>query len=408
MNGQALAGLRVIDFTWVGVGPLLTKYLADFGAEVLRIESRTHPDSFRFAPPFVADQPGLERSAQFLNLNTSKSHVTLNLNHPQGRELACRLIARADVVAENFTSHVMERWRLTYDDLRQIKPDVVMISLSMEGRTGPHRQALGFGTVLQAAAGLAYVTGWPDRPPSIPGVAYTDWTTPFFGLVALLAALDYRQRTGRGQHIDVSNLEVGINCLETAILDFTVNGRVQRRAGNDPMVGDLPAAAPHGVYRCQGVNRWCAITVETDQEWRRFCDVLGQPGWTHDSRFATMLRRVKHRDDLNVLIETWTCQRSAEDIMVRLQAAGIAAGVVQNAADLASDPQLIHRGQSVCLDHPEVGVQRYDAPAFHLRTSPAQLRPVPTLGQHNAYVFKELLGLSDAEYEALERQGVFE
>jgi benzylsuccinate CoA-transferase BbsF subunit len=408
MHGQALAGLRVIDFTWVGVGPLLTKYLADFGAEVIRIESRTHLDSFRFAPPFVGNTPGMERSAHFLNLNTSKSHVTLNLNHPQGRELAYRLIAQADVVAENFTSHVMAQWRMTYEDLRQVKPDLVMISLSMAGRTGPHREVLGFGTVLQAAAGIAYVTGWPDRSPTIPGVAYTDWTTPLFGLVALLAALDYRQRTGQGQYIDVSNLEVGVNCLETAILDYTVNGRIQTRAGNECMVGDLPAAAPHGVYRCQGVNRWCAITVGNDQEWQRFCGVLSHPRWTQDGRFTTVLARVKHRDALNTLVETWTIQHPAEDVMARLQEVGIAAGVVQNAADLACDPQLLHRGQSVYLDHPEVGVQRYDAPAFHLTASSAQLRPVAALGQHNPCVFKGLLGLSDAEYEALERDGVFE
>jgi benzylsuccinate CoA-transferase BbsF subunit len=408
MSEQALAGLRVIDFTWVGVGPLLTKYLADFGAQVIRIESRTHLDSFRFAPPFVEDTPGIERSGHFLNLNTGKSHVTLNLNHPQGRELACRLIAQADVVVESFTSRVMEKWRLTYADLQQIKPDLVMISLSMAGRTGPHRDVLGFGTVLQAAAGLAYVTGWPDRPPAIPGVAYTDWTTPFFGLVALLAALDYRQRTGQGQYIDVSNLEVGVNCLETAILDYTVNGRIQKRAGNERMVGDLPGAAPHGVYRCQGINRWCAITVGNDQQWRCFCAVLGHPRWTQDPWFASELRRVQHRDALNVLVEAWTSQYSAEEVMARLQAAGIAAGVVQNAADLESDPQLMHRGQSVYVDHPEVGVQRYDAPAFHLPASPAQLRPVPMLGQHNADVFKGLLGVSDAEYEALERDGVFE
>ena len=408
MHGQALAGLRVIDFTWVGVGPLLTKYLADFGAEVIRIESRTHLDSFRFAPPFVGNTPGIERSAHFLNLNTSKSHVTLNLSHPQGRELAYRLIAQADVVAENFTSHVMAQWRMTYEDLRVVKPDLVMISLSMAGRTGPHRDVLGFGTVLQAAAGLAYVTGWPDRSPAIPGVAYTDWTTPLFGLVALLAALDYRRRTGQGQYIDVSNLEVGVNCLETAILDYTVNGRIQTRAGNECMVGDLPAAAPHGVYRCQGVNRWCAITVGNDQEWQRFCGVLGHPRWTRDGRFGTVLRRVKHREVLNALVETWTSQHPAESIMARLQEIGIAAGVVQNAADLARDPQLLHRGQSVDLDHPEVGVQRYDAPAFHLSASAAQLGPVPTLGQHNTCVFKGLLGLSDAEYEAFERDGVFE
>lgn len=408
MTSQALAGLRVVDLTWVGVGPALTKYLADFGAEVIRIESRTHLDPFRYTPPFVEDEPGIERSGQFLNVNTSKYHVTLNLNLAAGRDLVRRLMARADVVAENFTSRVMQQWRLTYEDLRQVKPDLVMISLSMEGRTGSGRDVSGFGTVLQAAAGLCHLTGWPDRSPSIPGVAYTDWTTPLFGLVALLAALDYRRRTGRGQYIDVSNLEVGVNCLATAILDYTVNGREQRRAGNEWMVGELPGTAPHGVYRCRGENCWCAIAVFTDQEWQRFCGVLGEPVWTREARFTTALGRVKHRHELNALIEAWTVQRPAAEVMRQLQAAGIAAGVVQNAADLARDPQLAHRGHSIVLDHPEVGKQRYDGPSFRLTASPARLRPVPLLGQHNAYVFKELLGLSAEEYQALSAEGVFE
>jgi crotonobetainyl-CoA:carnitine CoA-transferase CaiB-like acyl-CoA transferase len=408
MAGQALAGLRVIDFTWVGAGPLLTKYLADFGAEVIRVESRTHLDPLRYAPPWVEDKPGLERSAQFLNLNTSKRHVTLNLSHTQGRTLARRLITQADVVAENFAAHVMEHWGLSYPELRLMKPDLLMISLSMAGRTGPHREVAGFGTVLQAAAGLSHLTGWPDRPPTVPGVAYTDWTTAFFGLVALLAALDYRRRTGRGQYIDVSQLQVGVQCLEAAMLDDIVNGRVQSRAGNECMVGDLPGAAPHGVYRCQGENRWCALAVLNDQEWQRFCEVLGRPPWTQKPQFATVLGRVKHRDELNRLVEDWTSRLPPAEVMHRLQAAGIAAGVVQNAADLASDPQLAHRGDGIVLDHPEVGAQRYDSPGFHLTASPAQLRPVPLLGQHNAAVFKGLLGLSEAEYAALEAEGVFE
>jgi benzylsuccinate CoA-transferase BbsF subunit len=408
MTGQALSGLRVVDFTWAGVGPLFTKYLADFGAEVIRVESRTHPDSFRSAPPFVEDRVGDERSGYFLNLNTSKLHVTLNLGQVRARELARRLIARADVVAENFSAHVMEDWQLTYDDLRQETPSLIMVSLSLQGRSGPQRHRRGFGTVLQAAAGLVHLTGWPDRPPSIPGVAYTDWTTPFFGLVALLAALDHRQRTGQGQYIDVSNLAAGVNCLDTAILDYTVNGRGQSRAGNEWMVGDMPAAAPHGVFRCQGTEHWCAVAVLNDQEWERFCVALGRPPWTRDPRFATALGRVRHRDELHTHVETWTTQHTAEDVMARLQAAGIAAGVVQNAADLAADAQLEHRGQAIFLDHPEVGVQRYDAPAFRLAASPAQLRPVPTMGQDNARVFKGLLGLTEAEYAALAHQGVFE
>ncbi|MBI3326931.1 MAG: CoA transferase [Nitrospinae bacterium] len=408
MRIQALEGLRVVDFTWVGVGPTVTKYLADFGAEVIRIESRTRLDPFRYAPPFVEDQSGIERSGQFLQVNTSKCHVTLNLNHPKARELARRLIAQADVVAENFSSRVMERWHLTYADLREVKPDLIMISLSMEGRTGPHRDALGFGTVLQAAAGLSYLTGWPDRSPSIPGVPYTDWTTPFFGLVALLAALEYRRRTGTGQYIDVSNLEAGVNCLETAILDYTVNGREQVRAGNELLRGDLPETAPHGVYRCLGEDRWCAIAVFTDREWARLCEVLGSPAWAREPRFATVLGRVRHRDALQGLLESWTSQLPAEEVMHRLQAGGIAAGIVQHAADVSSDPQLAHRSHWSVLDHPEVGPQRYDGPGFHLSTTPARPRPVPRLGQHNAYVFNGLLGLTDQEYAALEAEGIFE
>jgi benzylsuccinate CoA-transferase BbsF subunit len=252
------------------------------------------------------------------------------------------------------------------------------------------------------------LTGWPDRSPTVPGVAYTDWTTPFFGLVALLAALDYRRRTGRGQYIDVSNLHVGVQCLETAMLDCLVNGRVQNRAGNELMVGDLPGAAPHGVYRCQGDNRWCAVAVLHDREWQRFCEVLGHPAWTQAPPFATILGRVKHRDELNALVEAWTSQRPAEEVMHRLQAVGIAAGVVQNAADLAHDPQLAHRRETIFLQHPEAGVQPYHRPSFDLSRSPPQLSPPPLMGQHNADVFKGLLGLSEAEYGALEAEGVFE
>ena len=407
---QALAGLRVIDFTWVGVGPLLTKYLADFGAEVIRIESRTHLDSFRYAPPFVEGRPGIERSGQFLNLNTSKSHVTLNLDHPQGRELARRLIATADVVAENFTSHVMEQWGLTYEELRQVKPDLVMISLSMEGRTGPHRDARGFGTVLQAAAGLG-ASDRLARPAAVdprrrlhrlddavlraggaPGRAWT-----------IASAL------GRDNTSMSPTWRSGVNCLETAILDYTVNGRIQRRAGNEWMVGDLPGAAPHGVYRCQGVNRWCAIAVWNDQEWRRFCDVLGHPAWTQEARFATVLgpgetsRRVEcpgRNLDLAIsgrghhgpLTGGWHRRRRG----AKRRGPGVRPATRSTAASQSGSIT----PRSAC-----------SATTHRLFSSaPAQrsFGPVPMLGQHNACVFKGLLGLSEAEYEAFARDGVFE
>jgi benzylsuccinate CoA-transferase BbsF subunit len=201
---------------------------------------------------------------------------------------------------------------------------------------------------------------------------------------------------------------VGANCLETALLDCRVNGREQGRVGNEWMVGDLPGAAPHGVYRCLGENRWCAIAIFGDREWVRFREVLGSPAWAQAPPFSTLLGRIRHREALQACVEAWTAQRSPEEVMQRLQAVGLAAGVVQHAGDLSRDPQLAFRGQRVVVDHPEVGPQGYEAPGFRLMASPAEIRPVPLLGQDNGYVFQGLLGLSDAEYAALEADGVFE
>ena len=423
----SLQGLRVADFSWVGVGPLGTKHLADAGAEVIRIESTLRPDTLRRAGPFVGGVEGFERSAHYYNLNTSKLGLSLNLNHPRAQDLARRLVAVSDVVVESFTTRVMAKWRLTYEDLRQVKPDIIMLSASMEGRTGPHKDYLGYGTALQSTAGITWMLGWPDRGPLSPGTAYTDWVVPHYVAFAILAALEYHRRTGRGQWIDLSQLEAGIHALESAVLDYTVNGRSWSRAGNALMDGDRPRAVPHGVYRCKDESppppsaplhpssfiphpsdRWVAIAVLSDEDWQALAQAMGSPAWALDPALTTLRGRIAHQDLIETCLEEWTSERDAEEVMHALQRAGIAAGVVQNQRDIAADPQLQHRGHSHLVDHPDIGPQLYDGPSYRLSKSPSRLRPVPTIGQHNEYVVRELLGMGKDEYAACWEEGVFE
>ncbi|MDP2952320.1 MAG: CoA transferase [Chloroflexota bacterium] len=403
-KGKALEGIRIADFSWVAVGPITTKYFADHGAEVIRIESSTRPETLRRTPPYTDDIPNPNRAGYHANLNSSKYGVTLNLKHPKAIELAKKLVARSDIVTESFGPGVMARFGLGYEALASLKPDLIMMSLSMQGQTGPHAASLGYGNTLLHLVGLGHLTGWPDREPVGLGSAYTDFFAPHLACTILLATLDYRRRTGRGQYIDFSQYEASLHCLGPVLLDYTANGRQQVRQGNRH-----PAAAPHGAYRCRGDDRWCAIAIFSDQEWHSLCRVLGDPEWTRDPRFATLQARLRHQEELDQKIEEWTSQRTAEEVMETLQAAGVAAGVVQTAEDLHSDPQFQHRHHYCTLDHPEMGQRCYDSPSFRLSRTPTELCwAAPCLGQHNEVVFKDILGLSEEEYVALLLEGAFE
>ncbi len=405
---RPLTGVRVADFSWVGVGPLGTKHLADAGAEVIRIESTTRPDTLRRAGPFPDSVEGLERSAHYYNLNTSKLGLTLNLNRPKARDLARQIVAVSDVVVESFTTRVMTNWQLAYDDLRQTRPDVIMLSASMEGRTGPHKDYLGFGTALQSTAGITWMTGWPDRGPLSPGTAYTNWVVPHYVAFAVLTALEYHRRTGQGQWIDLSQLEAGIHALECALLDYDVNGRSWSRAGNALLEGDRPRAVPHGAYRCRGEDRWVTIAVLSDDDWQALVRAMGRPKWAIEPALGTLEGRIARAESVEQGLEQWTGSQEAEEVMHTLQRAGIAAGVVQNQRDVADDPQLRHRGHSHIVDHPDMGPQLYDGPSYRLSKSPSRLGPVPVFSQHNDYVMRELLGLTEDEYVACWEDGVFE
>jgi benzylsuccinate CoA-transferase BbsF subunit len=401
---SVLEGVRVLDFSWVGAGPIATKTLADFGAQVIKVESRKHLDLGRMSAPFKDNIPDPDRSAFFLHSNTSKLSITLNLQHPKGVEIAKKLARLADIVMENFAPGVIERMGLGYEQLREIKPDIIMASSSIYGQTGPKARFRGFGNSGAAVSGHYVLTGWPDRDPVSPGIAYADVVQPLFTVTALLAALDFRERTGKGQYIDTTQVETMIQFIAPAMLDYFANGHVQKRMGNRSSY-----ASPHGVFPCKGDDRWCAIAVFDEKEWEGLCRAMGDPAWTREARFASLSLRQEKEDELESLISQWTIQHEAEDLAALLQRAGVPAGVVQDASDLVDrDPQLRERQSFVRLEHPVIGECNHPAPPVRLSKTPAQIKTSPCLGEHNDYVYTKLLGIPDEEYVELLNAGIFE
>jgi benzylsuccinate CoA-transferase BbsF subunit len=399
-----LKGLRVIDFSWVGVGPRATRELAFYGAEVIRVESASRLDTFRFGGPLAPDNDGPDRSAYWANQNLDKMDITLNLSHEGAAEIVRRLVADADIVTESFAPGTMRRLGFDYDSLREIEPDVIMISMSMEGQGGPHEAYKGFGLVLQATAGITGLTSWPDRAPVGTGVAYTDWFATHLAVTSLLAALEHRDRTGEGQYIDLSQLEATIWGLDDAVLRYTATGELAEALGNRH-----PEAAPHGVFPCKGDDRWCAITVFTDDEWETLKGTIGKPRWADADGLSTVEGRKANEDDLEREISAWTAGQDAEDLATRLQERGVPAYPVNDSRGVQEDPQLAARGHFWEIEHPVIGPMTWDAPAYRLSGTPAYKRdPAPMLGQHNEYVYRELLGYSEEEFIELMVSGVLE
>ena len=398
MTNTVFEGIRVADFAWVGVGPLVSKYLADHGAEVIRIESSVRPEPLRRAPPFVNDEPGLDNSGYYADFNSSKKCVSLNLQHPDGVKIAKRIVEHCDIVTESFTPKAMRAWGMTYDDLRQVRPDLIMISMPMYGLTGPWSMWQGYGHVLQAAAGISHLTAYPDEEPIGTGVAYTDFLVPHFAAAALIAALDHRQRTGEGQNIDFGQMEAAIHATETMILDYTVNGREQQALG-----AGHPEHPIYGTFQCaprgEDDDRWIAITITNDAELAALSEVAGQPAWTSKAR----------RSKSTPKSQPGRARQQAEELMQRLQNAGVPAGVVQTPEDLRNDPQLAHRGHFWMLDHPTMGHRAYDGPSFRLSETPANLtKSAPLLGEDNEYVYKKVLEMSEEEYTEHLISGAFD
>jgi crotonobetainyl-CoA:carnitine CoA-transferase CaiB-like acyl-CoA transferase len=413
-----LAGIRVADFCWMGVGACATRLLADFGAEVIRIEDRNRLDMPRRLPIYKNEvrtygeedaNPDPNKGGLFNNYNRNKLGVTINMRTDKGRALADRLIASSSVVTENFAPGVMERWGLTYDRLCQLSPDVIYARMSGFGHSGPNADYRSYGPVVQAVSGMSHISGLPGQEPSGWGLSYMDNEAAFFNAAALLMAIYQRNATGQGTEIDVSAVEVGINLLGPILLDVAVNGRTTR--GPDFPTGNRlehPDAAPHGVYPTAGEDRWIAIAVFDDAEWRALVSVMGNPEWAHDPRFADQKARFRNQDALDAHMAAWTRGQDRYALMHRLQAAGIAAAAVQSAEDTNDhDPQIAGRGLFFELDHPVIGEARFEGtPIQFSHTVQENWRSAPLLGEDNAHVFKTILGVPEDEYEQLAAEGV--
>ena len=402
-NGLALRGIRVLDFTWIHAGPSATRILSDQGAEVIKVESNNALSVI--GGPASATARGL---GQRHNWNAGKLSISLNMKTAQGVDIAKRLAAVSDVVAENFSGRVMPSWGLDYDSIRAINPSIIMLSMSGFGRTGPWKDRVSYGQTLQAWSGFTQLTGFPDTDPSGPASAYSDAVGGMAGAQAVLLALMHRARTGRGQWLDVSQYESLSSLLETLVLDMSVNGAdaVSTRTGNRAPYG---GGAPHGVYRCQGEDRWVAITVFTDEEWRSFVDVMGNPQWADDPRFATAEGRESNADALDALVESWTVQHTAEEVMGRLQAKGVAAGVVQTGEDLSRDPQLKERGFFRRVPDHQGEQRTIESAPYKLSCTPGSVtRGAPAFAADMTYVLRELLGMSDDEVEDCAIAGAFD
>ena len=403
MNKQPFSGLKVWDMSWVGVGPLTARYLADHGATVVRLDSSKRPDILRTAPPFQKGQPGLDSSMFYGDYNCSKLGLGLDMAQPQGQEIARRLALWADVLIESFTPGNLAKWGLDYETLRHEHPSLVMLSTCMQGQTGPRAHYPGFGNLMAAHSGFYAVTGWPDGTPVPVYGAYTDFIAQRFTTCALVAALDHRRRTGQGQYIDVSQFEAASQFLGTELLDYAVNERVADRAGNA-----APSAAPHGVYPCRGEDRWVAIAVEGDAAWQALKQKMGAPAWAEDDRFQTLSGRLTHQALLDQHLGDWTRDQDGRALMYLLQPE-VAAAPVQSQSDLYEDPQVLYRGYFVELEHSVMGRVPYNGSQAVLSQTPALLsRASPCVGEDSLYVLEQLLGMDPAEVDQLVAAGVVE
>lgn len=388
----AFEGIKIADFAWVGVGPIISKALADHGATVVHMESSVRPDILRLAPPYKDGVPGIDRAQFMANFNSSKLGLACNLQTEAGRELAMRVVEWADVVVESFTPGTLKRWGLDYEVIRQRRPDIVMLSTCLRGQTGPEAGYTGFGGQGAALAGIHSITGWPDRAPSGPWGAYTDFINPRYGVAALAAALLHRQRTGEGQHIDLAQSEAGIHFIEPLVLDYTVNGREARAAGHDSLY-----ACPHGVFRTAGTERYVALAVETPAQWGALRS-LAPLGAFGGPAYQSVEQRTGHKEAIEDALRAWCLAEEPFALAERLRSAGVPASVVLRPSDLYTDAQLAHRGFFVTLDHTVMGPTPYDGPVTQFSATPAVLRKAaPCLGEDTMEILSGILGLSDDE-----------
>lgn len=396
-----LTGLRILDFCWIGAGALVTKTLAELGATVYRVESRTHPDNLRLAPPFRPGAENLEGSGYYASRNPSKRSVAINMGTERGRQIARDLARRVDMVASNFRPGVMERWGFDYERVAQDNPSVIYMTMPMQGTDGPHHRYIGFGSTISALSGLVNLTGQPGRVPVGTGTHYPDHVpNPGHTLVAILAALRHRSRTGQGQSIELSQLESTINLIGPAILE-TGAGQSPVALGNR-----VPDAAPHNVYQCSD-DGWCAISCHTDEHWRQLCLVLGREDLAADARFATATSRKRNEDELDRLVAEAARAIPRATLIDLLNAAGVPNAPVRSSRDIVEDPRLWEREFWQNVNHPVIGEMPISRTPFRrLGSARADLVRPALLGEHTWEVLSAELGMDRAEHDRLVEEKV--
>lgn len=399
-----LSELVVLDFCWVGAGAFVTRLLADLGANVIKVESRSHPDNLRLSGPHKPGAKQLESSGYFASRNTGKRSFALNMSHPKARDIALKLAARCSIVTNNFRPGVMQKWGIDYDAVKKLNESIIYLSMPMQGSAGPHRDYIGFGSTISALCGLVQMAGIPGRTPVGTGTHYPDHVpNPGHALVALLAAVYHRKRTGEGQHIELAQIESTINLLGPSLLSWSATGALPVLCGNQ-----RSDHTPCGVYPCAGDDVWCAIEVETDAQWHALVDVLGQPAWAADSRFASMEGRASERALIDQSLRRETARLEAASLARKLQAADVPASIVETNADVLVDDQLLARGYWQKLQHPEMGEIIANVPPFILSDKKRQAPPAPPLlGQHTREIAGELLAMTSNEIDGLIDEQVF-
>ncbi|HEX8601925.1 MAG TPA: CoA transferase [Pseudoduganella sp.] len=406
MSTAPFAGLKVADLAWVVAGPLIGRTLADFGATVVRVESARRVDTTRLMGPFPGGKPDPRQSALYENCNAGKLGLALDLSSPDGQDVVRDLVQWADVLVESFAPGQMRRWGLDYAALREHKSDLVMVSTSLTGQSGPHATFAGFGNLGAAISGFQRLAGQASQPPIGPFGPYTDYVGPRFGIVALLAALDHRRRTGEGCHLDVAQAEAGMQFLAPQLAAWSADGQEPRADGNRD-----PGMAPHGVFACRelpdGTQPWLAIAVRDDNEWRALAGLAGGAALADDPRFATLALRKRHEDELERLIAAWAARQEPLAAQAVLQALPVAAHVVAASGDMLADPHLRERAHFVALDHPLMGKSTVEGARYRLSATPGgPRRAAPLVGADNDFVLRDLLGYSDERVAALRQAGV--
>ena len=398
MPRRPLEGIRVTDFTWAWAGPYCTLQMAHLGAEVIRIESQKRMCVSRAIPSFADDMPGLNRAGYFNQYNQGKKSLQLDLGRPEAVEIAKKLVAKSDVVVQNFSAGAIDRMGLGYETLKQIKPEIIMVSICGYGQTGPERQYMGYGPASVPLAGISSLTGYRDRGPAEVGISYGDPNAGIFGAFAVMTALAYRQRTGRGVHVDLALWEALLALMPEGLMDYTMNKTQPERDGNRDRW-----MSPHGCFKSKGDDdKWVTIACGTEAEWQALCTAMGKPELATDKRFADVAARKANEDALETIISAWTKERDRWEVTEILQKAGVAAFPSMSNKDLATNPHLAARSYLVQKEHPEVGKRIHAGIPWQMSRTPCEVQAAaPLRGQYTDYVLQDILGFSAADVQEL-------